>query len=85
MLRGDGARAGDRSRSRPARLRHPSEVLARAVGRRALHGDNAALLVNLFVEARFSPHVMTEAHREEAVRILQLVREELAGSSRSRA
>lgn len=63
----------------------PSEVLARAVGRRALHGDNAAQLVNLFVEARFSPHVMTEAHREEAVRILQLVRAELAGSSRSRA
>lgn len=62
----------------------PSEVLARAVHRHALHADNAAQLVNLFVEARFSPHVMTEGHREEAVRILQLVLGELAGNSRSR-
>jgi hypothetical protein len=31
----------------------------------------------LFEEARFSPHVMTEEHREVAVRVLSLVLEEL--------
>jgi Domain of unknown function (DUF4129) len=56
----------------------PTEVLARAVERHALHADNAVQLVNLFEEARFSPHVMNEGHREEAVRVLQLVLDELA-------
>jgi hypothetical protein len=51
----------------------PTEVLARAVENHALHGDSAAELVNLFEEARFSPHVMSEAHRESALRVLQLV------------
>lgn len=55
----------------------PTEVLARAVERRALHADNAAQLVNLFAEARFSRHVMTEQHREIAVGVLQLVLVEL--------
>ncbi|KAA1250416.1 DUF4129 domain-containing protein [Mycobacterium simiae] len=56
----------------------PTEVLARAVERHALHADNAAQLVNLFAEARFSPHVMNEGHRDAAVRALRLVLEELA-------
>jgi hypothetical protein len=51
--------------------------LARAVEHHALHVDNAAKLVNLFEEARFSPHVMNEAHRESALRVLQLVLAEL--------
>ena len=51
----------------------PTEVLARAVEHHALHVDNAAELVNLFEEARFSPHVMTEEHRSSALRVLQLV------------
>ena len=51
----------------------PTEVLTRAVENRALHGDSAAELVNLFEEARFSPHVMSEAHRESALSVLQLV------------
>jgi len=51
----------------------PTEVLARAVESHALHGDSAAELVNLFEEARFSPHVMSEAHRESALSVLQLV------------
>jgi Domain of unknown function (DUF4129) len=51
----------------------PTEVLARAVEHHALHVDNAAELVNLFEEARFSPHVMTEEHRRTALRVLQLV------------
>lgn len=51
----------------------PAEVLARAVENHALHGDSAAELVNLFEEARFSPHVMSEAHRESALSVLQLV------------
>lgn len=55
----------------------PTEVLARAVENRALHVDNASELVNLFEEARFSPHVMSEAHRESALRVLQLVLAEL--------
>jgi hypothetical protein len=55
----------------------PTEVLARAVEHHALHADNASQLVNLFVEARFSPHVMNEGHRESALRMLQLVLAEL--------
>jgi Domain of unknown function (DUF4129) len=51
----------------------PTEVLARAVESHALHGDSAAELVNLFEEARFSPHVMSEAHRMSALSVLQLV------------
>jgi hypothetical protein len=50
----------------------PTEVLARAVEHHALHVDNATELVNLFEEARFSPHVMTEEHRSRALRVLQL-------------
>jgi hypothetical protein len=56
----------------------PTEVLARAIDHHALRADNAVLLVNLFEEARFSPHVMNEGHREVAVRALRLVLDELA-------
>jgi hypothetical protein len=55
----------------------PSEVLARAIESRALQADSATELVDLFAEARFSPHVMNERHREVAVRVLQLVLAEL--------
>ncbi len=51
----------------------PTEVLTRAVEHHALHVDNATELVSLFEEARFSPHVMTEAHRGRAVDVLRLV------------
>ena len=51
----------------------PSEVLARAVEHHALRTDSATELVDLFEEARFSPHVMNEGHREVAVRVLRLV------------
>jgi hypothetical protein len=51
----------------------PTEVLARAVENRALRVDSAAELVNLFEEARFSPHVMSEEHRMSALSVLQLV------------
>jgi len=51
----------------------PSEVLARAVDQGALHADAAAQLVGLFTEARFSPHRMTEKHRESAVEWLRIV------------
>jgi hypothetical protein len=56
----------------------PSEVLARAVEHHAMRAENATQLVELFAEARFSPHVMTERHREAAVRVLRLVLTELA-------
>lgn len=55
----------------------PTEVLVRAVEHHALHADNAEQLVNLFEEARFSPHVMSEEHREVAISVLQLVLAEL--------
>jgi Domain of unknown function (DUF4129) len=55
----------------------PTEVLARAVEHQALGADSATELVDLFEEARFSPHVMTEEHREVAVRVLRLVLSEL--------
>ena len=58
----------------------PSEVLARAVERHALRADSAAELVELFEEARFSPHVMNEGHRADAVRTLRLVQHELQGA-----
>jgi Tfp pilus assembly protein PilX len=51
----------------------PSEVLARAVDNHALHAESASQLVELFEEARFSPHVMNEGHRDTAVDALRLV------------
>lgn len=62
----------------------PSEVLARAVDTRALREDSATELVELFEEARFSRHVMTEAHRDAAVGVLERVLAELPeGTARS--
>jgi hypothetical protein len=58
----------------------PTEVLTRAVEHHALHVDNAVELVNLFEEARFSPHVMTEQHRSSALRVLQLVLADMRSS-----
>jgi hypothetical protein len=55
----------------------PTEVLARAVEHHALQADNASQLVKLFAEARFSPHVMNEGHRESALRALEFVLAEL--------
>ena len=59
----------------------PSEVLARAVEHHALRAETATELVDLFGEARFSPHVMTEDHRETAVRVLRLVLAELRSAA----
>jgi hypothetical protein len=59
----------------------PSEVLSRAVEHHALHTDSAPQLVELFAEARFSAHVMNEAHRDVAVRTLQLVLAELRSTA----
>jgi hypothetical protein len=61
----------------PQEFDTPTEVLVRAVEHHALHADNAVELVNLFEEARFSPHVMNERHREVAVQVLRLVLAEL--------
>jgi hypothetical protein len=58
-----------------------SEVLARAVDHHALAPDSASQLVDLFDEARFSPHVMNEGHRDAAVAVLTQV----LGELRSRA
>ncbi|MGV0605917.1 DUF4129 domain-containing protein [Mycolicibacterium sp. XJ1904] len=55
----------------------PTEVLARAVASGALRSDSATELVELFEEARFSPHVMSEQHRDAAVQVLNRVLNEL--------
>ncbi|MDG4662997.1 DUF4129 domain-containing protein [Mycobacterium sp. 236(2023)] len=55
----------------------PSEVLARAIELHALEAGSATELVVLFEEARFSPHVMNESHRADAVRALRAVLDEL--------
>ena len=55
----------------------PTEVLTRAVDSGALRVDSANELVDLFEEARFSPHVMTEEHRDAAERVLHRVVAEL--------
>lgn len=55
----------------------PSEVLARAVANHTVSTRSAATLVNLFAEARFSRHTMTEDHRDQAQRALQSVLGEL--------
>ncbi|OBI74329.1 DUF4129 domain-containing protein [Mycobacterium sp. E740] len=55
----------------------PTEVLARAVASGALRSDSATELVDLFEEARFSPHVMNESHRDAAVQVLNRVLAEL--------
>lgn len=65
----------------PQEFDTPTEVLARAVEHHVLHADNAVQLVNLFAEARFSPHVMNEAHRDIAVGVLRLVLDELGSRS----
>lgn len=59
----------------------PTEVLVRAIEQHALHADNAAQLVSLFEEARFSPHVMGEHHRDVAERVLRLVVAELRSAA----
>lgn len=59
----------------------PAEVLARAVERRVVQATSAAELVDLFREARFSPHVMDEGHREDALRALRVVQRELRGAT----
>lgn len=51
----------------------PTEVLARAVGTKAIRAGTANDLVDLFAEARFSPHLMTEAHRSAAEGALRRV------------
>lgn len=54
-----------------------SEVFARAVRHHTLSSGSATELVALFTEARFSPHVMTEQHRDTAVAALRRVLAEL--------
>jgi hypothetical protein len=56
-------------------------VLDRAVAHHALGPGSATQLVDLFDEARFSSHVMTEAHRDAAVQVLQRVLAELRSGS----
>ena len=59
----------------------PSEVLARAVGNRTISTRSASTLVELFAEARFSRHTMTEEHRDKAREALGSVLGELRSSA----
>lgn len=59
----------------------PSEVLARAVGNRTISTRSAATLVDLFAEARFSGHTMTEDHRDQAQQALRSVLAEVRSSA----
>lgn len=59
----------------------PSEVLARAVGSRVLRSVSAAPLVQVFAEARFSTHTMTEDHREMAEQALRAVLSDVRSGS----
>jgi Domain of unknown function (DUF4129) len=61
----------------PRQFDTASDVLARAVRGDALTSDSAAPLVDLFKEARFSPHLMDEGHRDVAVDSLRRVLDEL--------
>jgi uncharacterized protein DUF4129 len=65
----------------PREFDTPTEVLARAIEHHALRPDSATQLVELFAEARFSPHVMNEGHREIAVNVLRSVLEELRSAA----
>ena len=55
----------------------PSEVLERAVDTRVLRPGSATTLVELFAEARFSTHTMTEDHRLAAEGALRAVLEDV--------
>ncbi len=55
----------------------PTEVLARAVEHGALRPKSAATLVELFAEARFSQHAITEVQRQAAADALQRVLDDL--------
>ncbi|MCM6772854.1 DUF4129 domain-containing protein [Nocardia sp. CDC159] len=59
----------------------PSEVLARAFDRGALHDASARELVALFEEARFSPHAMLEWQRMRAEQLLRIVLRDLQGEA----
>ncbi|RDI47187.1 DUF4129 domain-containing protein [Nocardia mexicana] len=59
----------------------PSEVLARAFERGALHDASARELVALFEEARFSPHSMLEWQRMRAEQLLRIVLNDLQGET----
>ncbi|MEO9221626.1 MAG: DUF4129 domain-containing protein, partial [Mycobacteriaceae bacterium] len=55
----------------------PTEVLARAVAHGALRPESAATLVELFAEARFSQHAITEMQRQAAADALRRVLDDL--------
>lgn len=59
----------------------PSEVLARAVGNRVLRTTSAAPLVQVFAEARFSTHTMTEEQRRLAEQALRAVLDDVRSGS----
>lgn len=67
----------------PQQFDTATEVLDRAVEQHALRADTASELVNLFAEARFSPHVMNEGHRDVAVGVLNVVLDELRSRSQA--
>jgi len=59
----------------------PSEVLHRAAALGAVRSPGAWRLVELFDEARFSPHPMTEQDRRDAVAAIRLILADIEGRS----
>ncbi|MGP4055101.1 DUF4129 domain-containing protein [Mycobacterium sp. 4D054] len=59
----------------------PTEVLARAIRSGAVDAGSATELVELFEEARFSPHLMNEGHRVDAVHALRQVQRQLQAAT----
>lgn len=57
-----------------------SEVLRRAADAGIVRQEDGGRLVDLFTEARFSPHPMTEGHRADAAAALRLILADLEGA-----
>jgi hypothetical protein len=55
----------------------PEDLLGRATGAGLIPGDAGTRLTDLFREARFSRHAMTETHRQDARRALAEISEHL--------
>lgn len=63
----------------------PSDVLRRATEAGQLHGDSGPRLVNLFAEARYSPHAITEDDRATAASTLRAILQQLRGPAWTRS
>ncbi|HEY7222003.1 MAG TPA: DUF4129 domain-containing protein [Micromonosporaceae bacterium] len=66
------------TRAAPQASDAPTDVLARAVSQGLVRGPAAMRLTQLFTEARYSRHVYTVEHRDQAAEALRVIRAEVA-------